>query len=169
MCFTRDSNLTCLSVDATQIFVKLVNDQINEDQLIEVFTKVGSVKSCSISRARNCAFVDFYSPESCQKALAQHKFPVHGHTVLAEERRYNNQNNNQNQNRYNNNNQNRNNQNTPFEQRRSNNTNNQSNINRRGQQQQQQQQPNANNNNQQQNRQNQGGKGRGAPNSTNQK
>lgn len=143
----------------------MVNESINEDQLIEAFTKVGSVKSCSISRARNCAFVDFYSPESCQKALAQHKFPVNGHTVLAEERRYNNQNNNQNQNRYNNNNnQNRNSNNTQFEQRRSNNTNNQNNSNRRGQQQQ----ANANNS-QQQNRQNQGGKGRGAPNSTNQK
>lgn len=143
----------------------MVNESINEDQLTDAFSKVGSVKSCSISRGRNCAFVDFFSPESCQKALAQHKFPVNGHTVLAEERRYNNQNNSQNQNRYNN--QSRNSNNTPFEQRRSNNTNS-TNSNRRGQQQQQQ---NTTNNQQnQQNRQNQGGKGRGTPNnSTNQK
>lgn len=143
----------------------MVNESINEDQLTDAFNKVGSVKSCSISRGRNCAFVDFFSPESCQKALAQHKFPVNGHTVLAEERRYNNQN-NQNQNRYNN--QSRNSNNAPFEQRRSNNTSN--NSNRRGQQQQQNTTSNNNNQQNQQNRQNQGGKGRGTPNnSANQK
>lgn len=137
----------------TNIFVKLVNDQITEEQLLEAFNKIGSVKSSNISRSRNCAFVEFNSPESCQKALAQHKVQVGGHTVLAEERRYNNQSNpNQTNQRYNNNNQNRSSQ--SFDQRRSNSNNNQ---NRRNNQNQQSQGGNNNRQN------NQTGKGRGAP------
>ncbi|KAI8637893.1 hypothetical protein BD408DRAFT_352865 [Parasitella parasitica] len=128
-----NKNQQARKVYATQIFVKLVNESINEDQLIEVFSEVGTVKSCSIVRQKNCAFVEFNSPESCQKALLQHKFPVHGHTVLAEERRYNN-----NQQRYNNT--------TPFDPRRSSNNTNSS-SDRKGHKQ---------------NRQNQGGKGKGA-------
>lgn len=133
-------------IEVTQIFVKLVTEQINEDQLTEAFSKIGQVKSCTISRPRNCAFVDFTTPEACQKALAQHKVQVSGGlTVLAEERRFNNQNNQNNQNNNNRYNQNRNNQNQGFDQRRSN--------NRR--QNNQQRQNNNNNNNQT------GGKGRG--------
>lgn len=100
-----------------------MTEAINEEQLAEAFSKIGSVKSCSISRPRNCAFIEFNSPESCQKALAQHKVIVGNHTVHAEERRFSNQNNN----RYNSGGRV---QQQPYERRTNNNTN--SNSNRRG-------------------------------------
>lgn len=91
----------------TQIFVKQVYDNINEDQLREAFSKIGPVKHINISRPRNCAFVEFASPETVQKALAQHKVTVQGGSiVLAEERRFNSSN-NQSGNRFNNSNQGR--------------------------------------------------------------
>lgn len=82
-------------VETAHIFVKQVTEAVTEEQLSEVLNKVGPVKSCNISRARNCAFVEFNTIESCQKALAQHRFVVGGgqHVVFAEERRFNNQNN----------------------------------------------------------------------------
>lgn len=100
-----------------------MSDSISDDQLQEVFNRFGSVKSCSIARQKGCAFIEFYSPESCQKALAQHRVQVGSHTVLAEERKfqsggYKNYNNNQNRNSQ---------QQQPYD-RRTNNTNN----NRRG-------------------------------------
>lgn len=141
-------------IDVTSIFVKGVNDQINEEQLLEAFNKIGSIKSSNISRPRSCAFIEFNSPESCQKALAQHKVQVGSHVVLAEERRYNNQNSqNQNNQRYNNQNQNRSSQ--SFDQRRSNSNSN--NQNRRNNQNQQNQGGSSNR------QANQTGKGRGAP------
>jgi RNA recognition motif-containing protein len=139
-------------IEATNIFVKLVNEQISEEQLLEAFTKIGAVKSSNISRQRNCAFIEFVSPESCQKALAQHRVQVGSYTVLAEERRYNHPSNqNQNSQRYNSN-QNRSSQ--SFDQRRSNSNSNQ---NRRNNQSQQNQGGSSNRQN------SQAGKGRGAP------
>ncbi|KAG1151223.1 hypothetical protein G6F37_008839 [Rhizopus arrhizus] len=83
----------------TQIFVKQVYESVNEEQLKEAFTKIGAVKHINISRPKNCAFVEFTSPESVQKALAQHKVPLSsGSIVLAEERRFSS---NQSGNRYN--------------------------------------------------------------------
>ncbi|KAI9244089.1 hypothetical protein BY458DRAFT_529950 [Sporodiniella umbellata] len=76
----------------TQIFVKQVYDTVTEEQLREAFTKIGSVKNVNMSKNRNSAFVEFHSPESVIKALSQHKVTLSsGHSVLAEERRYNNQ------------------------------------------------------------------------------
>ncbi|KAG1050409.1 hypothetical protein G6F43_007311 [Rhizopus delemar] len=83
----------------TQIFVKQVYESVNEEQLKEAFTKIGAVKHINISRPKNCAFIEFTSPESVQKALAQHKVPLSsGSIVLAEERRFSS---NQSGNRYN--------------------------------------------------------------------
>lgn len=101
-------------LDATQIFIKSVTEEVGEEELLEAFNKFGEVKSCNILRHKNCAFMEFTTSEGCQKALAQHKVQVNeGHSVLAEERRYNSQNTN----RYNN-------QGRSFEQRRSNTGNN---------------------------------------------
>lgn len=159
MCKENAHNISC-PIEATNIFVKMVNENINEDQLIDAFSKIGSVKSCSISRAKNCAFIEFNSPEACQKALAQHRVPIgnFGHIVLAEERRFGNNNNNNNNQRYNNNNGGRSQNNQNYDRNRSNNnnSNNNNNNNRRGGAVQSR----ANNNNQ-------GGKGRGAPNNSN--
>ncbi|KAI8365036.1 hypothetical protein EDC96DRAFT_510249 [Choanephora cucurbitarum] len=119
-------------IDPTQIFVKLVNESVHEEQLLEAFNKFGTVKSCNIARQRSCAFVEFASPDACQKALAQHKVTLsNGQHVLAEERRYNvgQQNNHQ---RYQNNRP----QNNSFDQRRSNNNRRQNQQNQNTRQQQ---------------------------------
>lgn len=76
-----------------------MTEAISEEQLAEAFNKLGPVKSCNISRPRNCGFLEFEQLESAQKALAQNKVSVGSHTVYAEERRFNNGPNN----RYNNN------------------------------------------------------------------
>lgn len=101
-------------IEATQIFVKSVIESVTEEELLEAFNQCGQVKSCNISRSRNCAFVEFTTTEGCQEALSKHRIPLSGgHTVLAEERRYNNTN------RYNSNNTNQG-RNQSSEQRRSN-------------------------------------------------
>ncbi|KAI9281475.1 hypothetical protein BY458DRAFT_468978 [Sporodiniella umbellata] len=97
----------------TQIFVKQIHDTATEEQIKEAFTIFGPVKYANLTKNRSCAFLEFISHESVPKALAQHKVLLaNGHTVLAEERRYNNypvgnrfsHNNNQNRNQnYNNN------------------------------------------------------------------
>ncbi|KAI8980002.1 hypothetical protein BDB01DRAFT_725441 [Pilobolus umbonatus] len=76
--------------DVTQIFVKLVNELIGDEQLKEAFSQFGIVKNVNINRQKNCAFVEFATTEACQKALNIHKVTVGNHIVLAEERRFNN-------------------------------------------------------------------------------
>ncbi|KAI7873254.1 uncharacterized protein EV154DRAFT_100315 [Mucor mucedo] len=75
--------------ETTHIFVKNVTDAITEEQLAEAFNKIGPVKSCNISRSRNCGFLEFEQLESAQKALAQNRVSVGSYIVLAEERRFN--------------------------------------------------------------------------------
>ncbi|KAG0170631.1 hypothetical protein DFQ28_000156 [Apophysomyces sp. BC1034] len=75
--------------ETNQIFVKNVTSAITEEQLREAFSKFGPIKVMNIAPQRNCAFLDFTSPEAAQKALNQHKVPVgSGVVVLAEERRH---------------------------------------------------------------------------------
>jgi RNA recognition motif-containing protein len=98
-----------INADTTQVFVKLVNDSVSEEMLHEAFSKIGTVKQITLNRAKNCAFLEFQTPEACQKALAQHKVQLGGNQyVLAEERRSFNgpnrfHNNNRPQNQHNNN------------------------------------------------------------------
>ncbi|KAI8096261.1 uncharacterized protein BX664DRAFT_323490 [Halteromyces radiatus] len=73
--------------EATSIFVKNVTHGLTEAQLSEAFSKFGTVKSLNIVASRQCAFLDFTTPEACQKALGQHKVNVGTSIVLAEERR----------------------------------------------------------------------------------
>ncbi|ORY95553.1 hypothetical protein BCR43DRAFT_493168 [Syncephalastrum racemosum] len=71
----------------TEIFIKNVS-KVTQEQLKEVFAaEFGEVKSVNLVQAKNCAFLEFVSPESCQKALAQNKVQVGEVTVSAEERR----------------------------------------------------------------------------------
>ncbi|KAI8370718.1 uncharacterized protein BYT42DRAFT_100147 [Radiomyces spectabilis] len=73
--------------DVTDIFVKNVTSTITEEELQQAFSQFGSVKSLNIIQAKNCAFLDFTTPEARQKAIAQHRVTVGEATVLAEERR----------------------------------------------------------------------------------
>lgn len=60
---------------------------MTETLLEEVFSKFGPIKNINIGHQKNCAFIDFISIESTQKALEQHKVMINGIQVLAEERR----------------------------------------------------------------------------------
>ncbi|KAI7857817.1 hypothetical protein BDC45DRAFT_602912 [Circinella umbellata] len=97
----------------TQIFIKNINQSINEENLREAFSQFGTVKAVNVVYNRNCAFLDFTSTDSVHKALSQHKVNVHNNVVLAEERRHNS---NTGGNRYQNNRQQQNNR--PYDNRR---------------------------------------------------
>lgn len=62
------------------LFIKNLNFSTNEDSLREVFSKIGNVKSCSISKKKDkqgvllsmgFGFVEYKKPEQAQKALRQ--------------------------------------------------------------------------------------------------
>ncbi|XP_010597254.2 probable RNA-binding protein 19 isoform X2 [Loxodonta africana] len=74
------------SLPGCTLFIKNLNFDTTEATLKEVFSKVGMVKSCSISRKKNKAgallsmgfgFVEYRKPEHAQKALRQ----LQGHVV----------------------------------------------------------------------------------------
>ncbi|KAG9067666.1 hypothetical protein KI688_011253 [Linnemannia hyalina] len=69
------------------IFIKNVNDRITEEQLREAFTKFGRIKHLDMTQKKNCAFMDFATPESVVAALKQRNVQVGSEVVLAEERR----------------------------------------------------------------------------------
>ncbi|KAF8949867.1 hypothetical protein BGZ52_004530 [Haplosporangium bisporale] len=108
-------------VEYHSIYIKNVTERMTLDQLREAFNKFGTVKHLEYARVRNCAFLDFSTPEAMNAALKQAHVPVGSEHVLAEERRRNSNPNGFQNNRpfYNNNNNNNNN---------SNNNNNNANI-----------------------------------------
>ncbi|XP_046496592.1 probable RNA-binding protein 19 [Equus quagga] len=74
------------SLPGCTLFIKNLNFDTTEETLKGVFSKVGTVKSCSISRKKNKAgallsmgfgFVEYRKPEQAQKALKQ----LQGHVV----------------------------------------------------------------------------------------
>lgn len=73
--------------EATEVFLKNVKG-VTVEQIKEVFTaEIGEVKSVTLSSFKPTGFLEFASPEHCQKALAQHKVKVGETIVLVEERR----------------------------------------------------------------------------------
>ncbi|XP_077016036.1 putative RNA-binding protein 19 [Tamandua tetradactyla] len=74
------------SLPGCTLFIKNLNFETTEETLQEVFSKVGMVKSCSVSKKKNKAgallsmgfgFVEYKKPEQAQKALKQ----LQGHVV----------------------------------------------------------------------------------------
>ncbi|KAG0033546.1 hypothetical protein BGZ81_008122 [Podila clonocystis] len=95
-------------VEYHSVYIKNVTERMTLDQLREAFTKFGTVKHLEYARVRNCAFLDFTTPDAMNAALKQAHVLVGSEHVLAEERRrntnpngfqnrpfYNNSNNNQ--------------------------------------------------------------------------
>ncbi|KAF8941240.1 hypothetical protein BGZ47_007451 [Haplosporangium gracile] len=74
-------------VEYHSIFIKNVNDRITEEQLREAFSKFGRIKHLDMTQKKNCAFMDFVTPESVVAALKQRNVQVGNEVVLAEERR----------------------------------------------------------------------------------
>nr|XP_048278521.1 probable RNA-binding protein 19 [Myodes glareolus] len=74
------------SVPGCTLFIKNLNFSTTEETLKEVFSKVGAVKSCTVSKKKSKAgvllsmgfgFVEYKKPEQAQKALKQ----LQGHVV----------------------------------------------------------------------------------------
>ncbi|MEJ1282002.1 RNA binding motif protein 19 [Cricetulus griseus] len=74
------------SVPGCTLFIKNLNFSTTEETLKEVFSKVGAVKSCTVSKKKSKAgvllsmgfgFVEYKKPEKAQKALKQ----LQGHVV----------------------------------------------------------------------------------------
>ncbi|KAG0078350.1 hypothetical protein BGZ93_008558 [Podila epicladia] len=100
-------------IEYHSIYIKNVTERMTLDQLREAFTKFGTVKHLEYARVRNCAFLDFATPDAMNAALKQAHVLVGSEHVLAEERRRNNNSNGfQNRPYYNNNSNNNNNNNT---------------------------------------------------------
>ncbi|KAF9313794.1 hypothetical protein BG003_004816 [Podila horticola] len=94
-------------VEYHSVYIKNVTERMTLDQLREAFTKFGTVKHLEYARVRNCAFLDFTTPDAMNAALKQAHVLVGSEHVLAEERRRNsNPNGFQNRPFYNNNNNN---------------------------------------------------------------
>ncbi|KAG0248592.1 hypothetical protein BG011_010120 [Mortierella polycephala] len=71
------------------IYIKNVTERMTIDQLREAFTKFGRVKHLEFTQKRNCAFLDFATPDAVVAALKQNTVPVGNEIVHAEERRRN--------------------------------------------------------------------------------
>ncbi|KAF9290782.1 hypothetical protein BGZ68_006016 [Mortierella alpina] len=86
------------------IYIKNVTERMSLDMLRESFSKFGKVTHLEYTHKRNCAFLDFSTPDAMNAALKQNTVPVGNEIVLAEERRrgsnnsFNNNNNNTNPN-----------------------------------------------------------------------
>ncbi|KAG0056189.1 hypothetical protein BGZ83_006098 [Gryganskiella cystojenkinii] len=78
------------------IYIKNVTDRMSLDQLRAAFSKFGVVTHLELTLKKNCAFLDFSTPEAMNAALRQNTVPVGNEVVLAEERRRGNHNNSSN-------------------------------------------------------------------------
>ncbi|KAG0198509.1 hypothetical protein BGX28_008044 [Mortierella sp. GBA30] len=69
------------------IYIKNVTERMSLDMLRESFSKFGKVTHLEYTHKRNCAFLDFSTPDAMNAALKQNTVPVGNEVVLAEERR----------------------------------------------------------------------------------
>ncbi|KAF9575491.1 hypothetical protein EC968_002752 [Mortierella alpina] len=69
------------------IYIKNVTERMSLDMLRESFSKFGKVTHLEYTHKRNCAFLDFSTPDAMNAALKQNTVPVGNEIVLAEERR----------------------------------------------------------------------------------
>ncbi|KAF9965009.1 hypothetical protein BGZ70_005563 [Mortierella alpina] len=69
------------------IYIKNVTERMSLDMLRESFSKFGRVTHLEYTHKRNCAFLDFSTPDAMNAALKQNTVPVGNEIVLAEERR----------------------------------------------------------------------------------
>ncbi|KAG0371386.1 hypothetical protein BC939DRAFT_476653 [Gamsiella multidivaricata] len=69
------------------IYIKNVTERMTLPQLREAFSKFGTVKHLELTQKKNCAFLDFSTPEAMHAALKQNMVEVGNDVVLAEERR----------------------------------------------------------------------------------
>ncbi|KAF2132193.1 hypothetical protein P153DRAFT_285250 [Dothidotthia symphoricarpi CBS 119687] len=73
--------------DQKRGYIKNVYSQVEEGPLRAALTKFGEVEYLDVSRAKNCAFIDFKTPAGYQAAVANNPHTVNGVELKVEERR----------------------------------------------------------------------------------
>jgi len=73
--------------DQKRAYIKNVYSQVEEGALRTLLTKFGEIEYLDISRAKNCAFVDFKTPAGFQAAVAANPHNVNDVEIKVEERR----------------------------------------------------------------------------------
>ncbi|KAK9479951.1 hypothetical protein V1514DRAFT_277378 [Lipomyces japonicus] len=73
--------------DTFSAYVKGVNEKVVDRVLKDALSKFGNLKHFEISRAKNCAFVDFDSAAALKSALDTHVLDLGDATVYVEERK----------------------------------------------------------------------------------
>ncbi|RMZ79992.1 hypothetical protein DV738_g2970, partial [Chaetothyriales sp. CBS 135597] len=68
-------------------YIKNVNEKVDARTLREVLERYGELKYFDVSRPRNCAFVEFATPEGYAAAVAGNPHTVNTETISVEERR----------------------------------------------------------------------------------
>ncbi|KAF1942166.1 hypothetical protein EJ02DRAFT_181004 [Clathrospora elynae] len=75
--------------DQKRAYIKSVSNQVEEAALRAALTKYGEIEYLDLSRAKNCAFVDFKTPAGYQAAIAANPHTINGVELKIEERKQN--------------------------------------------------------------------------------
>ncbi|KEY65836.1 hypothetical protein S7711_07217 [Stachybotrys chartarum IBT 7711] len=73
--------------EGTMGYIKNVTEKITESELKTTLAAYGEVTYLDINRSKNCAFVEFKTPEVFQAATAANPHTVNGETIIVEPRR----------------------------------------------------------------------------------
>ncbi|CVK88579.1 related to Ras-GTPase-activating protein binding protein 2 [Fusarium mangiferae] len=73
--------------ESTTVYVKFVTDKVQDADLRNALTAFGELKSLDIIRQKNCAFVEFKTPEASKAAVAANPHTINGETIMVESRR----------------------------------------------------------------------------------
>ncbi|KAF5683177.1 hypothetical protein FDENT_7360 [Fusarium denticulatum] len=73
--------------ESTTVYVKFVTDKVQDADLRNALTAFGELKSLDIIRQKNCAFVEFKTPEASRAAVAANPHTINGETIMVESRR----------------------------------------------------------------------------------
>ncbi|KAF2691644.1 hypothetical protein K458DRAFT_286361 [Lentithecium fluviatile CBS 122367] len=84
---TRAQNQTPAEAEQKRAYIKNVYSQVEEGSLRSVLSKFGDIEYLDISRAKNCAFIDFKTAAGYQNAINNNPHTVNGVEIKVEERR----------------------------------------------------------------------------------
>ncbi|KAG5750195.1 hypothetical protein H9Q72_006129 [Fusarium xylarioides] len=73
--------------EISTVYVKFVTDKVQDADLRNTLTAFGELKSLDIIRQKNCAFVEFKTPEASKAAVAANPHTINGETIMVESRR----------------------------------------------------------------------------------
>ncbi|TKX27391.1 nuclear transport factor 2 domain-containing protein [Elsinoe australis] len=71
----------------TRAYIKNVTENVDDKQLRSLLEKFGEIVYFDVSRQKNCAFVDFKTPQAYQAAVASNPHQLGSDRIVVEERR----------------------------------------------------------------------------------